>query len=322
MLNIMPGQRWISTAEPELGLGTILRADLRQSDIIFTGCGELKHFTHAASPLLRVRFEPGDCIFLESTARCVDAVSEDDDGLLTYHFGNETRHEGSIDPEQMHLPVSLRLRVGQCDAAHLFELRRCALQAEHLDQDRFELFAIALLSHFGCQLSPLPEHLFLLDCSNTALDSALVCDTPCCFGNIDDAQAQQVIHARHPLIQSAIQIFLGSRAGTAAFLIDDALPARSAVLETVFRNRNGSVTDLALDVRGNRLSAYTPSEQAVFRARDNRVDMKPYMRSLAQSYPALLEASMTLATQCDAGKLEALRLVVGSEFALFGKKSR
>ena len=60
MPNIMPGQRWISSAEPELGLGTILRTDARQSDIIFTGCGELKHFTHASSPLLRVRFEPGD----------------------------------------------------------------------------------------------------------------------------------------------------------------------------------------------------------------------------------------------------------------------
>ena len=50
--------------------------------------------------------------------------------------------------------------------------------------------------------------------------------------------------------------------------------------------------------------------------------MKPYMRSLNQIYPSLLEASLAEALRTNAGKLEALRLVVGTEFALFGKKGR
>jgi len=51
-----PGQRWYSSAEPELGLGTILRADSRQVDIVYTGCGELKHYTRPRAPPLRRQF--------------------------------------------------------------------------------------------------------------------------------------------------------------------------------------------------------------------------------------------------------------------------
>jgi hypothetical protein len=322
MLNIMPGQRWISTAEPELGLGTILRADARQSDIIFTGCGELKHFTHASSPLLRVRFDIGDSIRMDGDVRTVDAVTEDGNGTLNYRCAGESLHEGSIDPEQPYLPASLRLMIAQYDAAYLFELRRRALQADSLDQDAYELFAIALLSHFGCRFMPVSEHVFLLDAEESELEPEFDRDTPCSFGNGQDSKDKNTINGGHPLMRTALERFLQSRAGSAGFLIDDTLPTRSAVLETLFRSTDGTVSLLSLDVRGNHLSVYTPNEQAVFRSRDSQIDMKPFMRSLSQIYPTLLETSLLHAEQTGAGKLEALRLVVGAEFALFGKKSR
>jgi hypothetical protein len=50
--------------------------------------------------------------------------------------------------------------------------------------------------------------------------------------------------------------------------------------------------------------------------------MKPYRRSLLQIYPALLEASLAEAAEANSSKLEAVRLIVGAEFALFGKKPR
>jgi ATP-dependent helicase HepA len=112
MLNIMPGQRWISTAEPELGLGTILRADARQSDIIFTGCGELKHFTHASSPLLRVRFDIGDSIRMDGDVRTVDAVTEDSNGTLSYCCAGESLHEGRV-PSTMP-PICLNFADAPC----------------------------------------------------------------------------------------------------------------------------------------------------------------------------------------------------------------
>lgn len=322
MPNIMPGQRWISSAEPELGLGTILRADARQSDIIFTGRGELKHFTHASSPLLRVRFEPGDCLFMNGSACTVDEVTEDAGGTLNYRCGREMLHEGSIDPEQQHLPATLRLLVGQYDDADLFELRRRALQAGDLDQEAFELYAIALLGHYGCRFTPVSEHVFLLDAEASELQPGFDKSTPCRFGNDENTGEGHYIHGGDPLMRTARERFLQSRAGSAGFLIDDTLPARSAVLETVFRSADGAVSSLALDARGNHLPAFSPSEQAVYRSRDSLIDLKPFMRSLNQIYPMLLESSLRHAAEADAGKLEALRLVVGAEFALFGRKNR
>ena len=322
MLIIKPGQRWISAAEPELGLGTILRADNRQIDIIFTGCGELKHFTQSASPLLRVRFEAGDVIMQDGLAHKVLAVIENPDDTLSYRLGEQCLHEGALDPEQAFLPAALRLLVDQYDAAHLFDLRQRALNAGTLSQEDFELFAMALLSHFGCQFTPQAEHCFLLDTSRAEglpeFDSRLSCR----FSSEVPEGHSQAIHLEHPLLQAALQQFLDSRAGNASFLIDDSLPARSAVLETVFCNNDGTVYALALDALGNRLANYQANEQALFRSRDSRIDMKPYRRSLLQIYPALLEASLAEAAEANSSKLEAVRLIVGTEFALFGKKPR
>jgi RapA N-terminal Tudor like domain 1 len=322
MLNISPGQRWISAAEPELGLGTILRSDHRQIAIIFTDSGNLKHFTHAASPLLRVRFAVADAILVEGETHRVTAVIDNPDGTTSYQLGEQSLHEGALDSQQRYLPAGLRLLVDQYDAAYLFDLRQSALNAGALEQEPFEIFAIALLRHFGCQFTALAEHRFTIDTHQAECLPAFNTDQPCCFGNNHLEAGVQPIDRDHPLLQAALLQFLDSRAGNACFLIDDTLPARSAVLETVFCNHQGEVFRMALDALGNRLEQYQVSEQALFRSRDSQIDMKPFRRSLAQIYPLLLQASMAENAVSGAGKLEAVRLIVGTEFALFGKKPR
>ena len=105
-------------------------------------------------------------------------------------------------------------------------------------------------------------------------------------------------------------------------MIDDTLPARSAVLETVFSGADGCAYGFALDAKLNELAQYAPNEQAVFRTRARIVDLKPFKRSLELIYPSLLEASVQAAQSKQADKLQALRLVVGSEFTAFGKSKR
>src|SRR6185312_9312049 len=39
-----PGQRWISTAEPELGLGTVLRVEGRTVQLAFPATGVVRHY--------------------------------------------------------------------------------------------------------------------------------------------------------------------------------------------------------------------------------------------------------------------------------------
>jgi hypothetical protein len=321
MLNITPGQRWISTAEPELGLGTILRADHRQIDIIFTGCGELKHFTHAASPLLRVAFEIGDRIVADGQLLRIDGI-DDSEGALVYQCGGEYLIEGAIDPDQPMLPLALRLLIGQSDAGHLFDLRRQGLQLHVLEQEDFECFAMALLDYHGFRLNPVSEHVFTIDQGGSEWPEFIDADTPCTFDTTSDDKGTIVcLDRNHRLISEITAHFLQSHAGNTGFLVDDSLASRSAVLEVLFVNAT-ELTALAIDALGNVLADYQPNEQALFRSRGSQADLKPYKRSLERLYPALLHQAIELATRDGAGNLQAIRMVVGSEFALFGKLTR
>lgn len=321
MLHIKPGQRWISAAEPELGLGTILRADNRQIDIVFIAAGELKHFTPAASPLLRVGFARGDRIQVDGATLLVEAV-EQDNGILAYRCNGERITESVIDPLQPLLPSALRLLIGQCDAAHLFDLRRQCLCLQGLDQDEFEHFAMDLLGHYGFRLNPLSEHVFRIDAGPQAGLPFAHAGQPCEFGAVADTAGPVLqIGKQHELIVQATADFLQSHAGNAGFLVDDGLAARSAVLETVFVN-GADCRQYAIDALGNPLSGYQPTALALFRSRGGMVDLKPYKRSLERLYPGLLQLATERAEQDAAGTLQAVRMVVGAEFAAFGRAAR
>lgn len=327
-----PGQRWYSSAEPELGLGTILRADARQVDIVFTGCGELKHYTASSAPLLRARFSVLDIVSCNGEACRIDSVSEQGD-LLTYHCGQQALVEGVLDAEQPYAPPALRLLLNQSDESHLFDLRRrCLLFGasairQQSDQEGFEHLFLELLSHYGGAFSPLGENLFVLDAGQLALggfEALKGTGLRCTFSEGMAAQEPELtfLDQGHALFQAAIEAFSDSHLGSASFMVDDSLPSRSAVLETVFTDAAGCAYGFALDAKLNELAQYAPNEQAVFRARGRIVDLKPFKRSLELIYPSLLEASVQAAQSRLADRLQALRLVVGSEFTAFGKSKR
>ena len=116
----LPGQRWISDSEAELGLGTILMQDGRMLTVLYPATGETRQYAARSAPLTRVRFVPGDEIThfegWKMTVREVDDV----DGLLVYH-GLTAQSEARTLPEtqlsnfiQFRL-ASDRLFAGQID---------------------------------------------------------------------------------------------------------------------------------------------------------------------------------------------------------------
>jgi hypothetical protein len=326
MLLFVPGQRWYSTAEPELGLGTILRADNRQVDIIFTGNGELKHYTQTSAPLIRCQFSEGDQVVFHDITHRVDSVNQRSD-VLTYTCGELNIIEGALDSEQAFIPPTLRLLLNQSDQSYLYDLRKSALMASQLDQDQFEHFIVDLLSHFGCLFTPLASNAFLLDCSQMLLDGFehLKQDVlTCSFDPIPCAKNPHwhYINQQNEIYLAATSKILSSQMGNASFLLDDSLPTRSAVLETVFTDDHGQSSCFALDALMNILSQFKASEQAVFRSKNSNIDLKPYKRSLDVIFPNMLEATLQHALSLNAGKLQALRIVAGAEFALFGKNKR
>ena len=55
--SFVPGQRWFSTAEPELGLGTVMRLAGRSVQIVFTGTGVVRQYAVDSAPLARAEVQ-------------------------------------------------------------------------------------------------------------------------------------------------------------------------------------------------------------------------------------------------------------------------
>lgn len=80
----VPGQRWVSEAEPELGLGTVEETDGRQVRLGFAASGEHRNYAARSAPLSRVRFAPDDTVE-DRDGRALTVVEvEERDGLLSY----------------------------------------------------------------------------------------------------------------------------------------------------------------------------------------------------------------------------------------------
>ncbi len=80
----VPGQRWVSEARPELGLGLIMAAETGRVRVFFPAAGETLTFATKAAPLRRVSFEAGDTIKIQSGDDLEIAKVRDSGGVLTY----------------------------------------------------------------------------------------------------------------------------------------------------------------------------------------------------------------------------------------------
>lgn len=56
------GQRFLSDAEPELGLGIITEVEFRTISLSFPASQEIRRYAHANAPLTRITFEVGDLL--------------------------------------------------------------------------------------------------------------------------------------------------------------------------------------------------------------------------------------------------------------------
>ena len=140
MNTFIPGQRWISSTELQMGLGTVMAVDHRTVTIVFLATGETRIYAKDSAPLSRVNFAPGDEILShEGWSMMVESVTEQS-GLLRYH-GTRTDDQSQVQMDEGELNnfiqlsrPSDRLFTGQIDANKWFELRYQSLQ--HLSRPR------------------------------------------------------------------------------------------------------------------------------------------------------------------------------------------
>ena len=105
MKDFKPGQRWISTTEPDLGLAEITRVELRQIACFFEATETTRMYALEQAPLVRVRFQAGDLISLRSGAYLEVQKVTEQEGLLTYHC---LSNDQSVDISEKELDPNLR----------------------------------------------------------------------------------------------------------------------------------------------------------------------------------------------------------------------
>ncbi|HVX05433.1 MAG TPA: RNA polymerase-associated protein RapA [Rhodanobacteraceae bacterium] len=127
-MNYIPGQRWVSEAEPELGLGTVLRCDERALQVLFAKSGVVRNYSAQGAPLARAAFRVGQRIAGRGVSFVVERIDLRD-GLLVYSGEKRELVEGQLDDEQSLSQADARLMSARVDKPHLYELRKKALLA-------------------------------------------------------------------------------------------------------------------------------------------------------------------------------------------------
>ncbi|MCG7601880.1 RNA polymerase-associated protein RapA [Halomonas sp. McH1-25] len=136
MSEFIPGQRWISDGEAELGLGTILNVDFRSVTVLFAASQETRTYSVRQAPLTRVVFGSGDRIdAAEGWQLIVDDIKEID-GLIVYigeTDDGELRElsEAQIADSMQFNQARDRLLTGQVDRNDWFDLRFRTLHHFH-----------------------------------------------------------------------------------------------------------------------------------------------------------------------------------------------
>ncbi len=156
----VPGQRWISNTESELGLGIVVEVANRRVEISFPAAGERRTYAVDNAPISRVRYEPGQqAVSAEQKTITVQEVL-DNSGCLIYS-GVDEDGEILILPElnlcsfvQFSKPQD-RLFAGQIDKNRAFKLRCDTLANIHHQQQS------PVRGLLGARVQLLPHQLYI-----------------------------------------------------------------------------------------------------------------------------------------------------------------
>ena len=128
MNDFIPGQRWISNTESELGLGLILDVEFNRVSVLFLATGDKRVYAKDNAPLTRALFSVGDKI--ESTENIKLTVKEviQTDDLITYVGFDDSGDECVLEEMDLNHHIQFnkpqdRLFTGQIDPSAWFLLR-------------------------------------------------------------------------------------------------------------------------------------------------------------------------------------------------------
>lgn len=154
------GQRWISAAELQLGLGMVIEIEHRTVSIIFPATAEIRTYARQDAPLTRVRFKPGDWVQNQSDELMQVKELRESNGLIVYHCQDEageaiTLAEGKLNNYlQLNRPGE-RLLNGQIDRNKWFSLRTRAREISN------SLLQSPIYGLAGCRTSLIAHQIYI-----------------------------------------------------------------------------------------------------------------------------------------------------------------
>ena len=155
------GQRWISDAESDLGLGTVLEVEFRQITVVFLATGETRIYAKETAPLTRVAFQAGDQITSHEGWELKVEEVIDEDGLLSYagtrlDSGQKTLlNEAGLDNFLQFRSPRDRLFSGLIDGQRWFNLRRQVFEFRHI------IAQSPIKGLMGSRVSVLPHQIYI-----------------------------------------------------------------------------------------------------------------------------------------------------------------
>ncbi len=128
MTDFIPGQRWISNTESELGLGLIIDVSFKRVTVRFLASDEQRIYAIDNAPLTRVTFAIGDTIqSIDEEELIITGISVKE-GLITYLGMDEFGEEVQLEEIELNHHIQFnkpqdRLFTGQIDPNSWFQLR-------------------------------------------------------------------------------------------------------------------------------------------------------------------------------------------------------
>jgi ATP-dependent helicase HepA len=156
----IPGQRWISETEPELGLGMVLEATRARVTLLFIASNEKRTYAGDNAPLNRVRFAIGDTIeSADGWQICVNRI-EEQAGLITYIGTDRKGIQKELEETELNHNLQFnrpqdRLFSGQIDTSAQFKLR-CDTRDALIALEQSEIRGLA-----GARVGLIPHQIFI-----------------------------------------------------------------------------------------------------------------------------------------------------------------
>ncbi|MFO7550042.1 MAG: RNA polymerase-associated protein RapA [Haliea sp.] len=159
-MDYIVGQRWVSHADAQLGLGVIVEVEPRRVTLSFPAVGEERTYAAENAPLTRLRFKEGDHISTSGNLELVVTEVEESGGLLLY-TGTD-HHEQSVTVSELELDAFVQITTPQQRLlnGHFDKTSDFALRVATLNQlDRLQRSPARGL--MGSRTSLLPHQVYI-----------------------------------------------------------------------------------------------------------------------------------------------------------------